>query len=156
VRSIRVQSPEITFEGGLKGNNLGKIMDNLNATTKAAAQAPSTQSAKAKPARKFEVDDFVVTGAKVHASLTGLGGREMTLTLPDIHLTNLGKGDNGVTATDLSRRVLQAVVSATIRAVANSSVDIGKNVENLGKQGGHAVSNSVNKISHGLGDLFKK
>src|SRR6266581_9598716 len=30
VRSIRVEAPEITFEGTLQGNNLTKILDNVN------------------------------------------------------------------------------------------------------------------------------
>src|SRR5262245_23260349 len=29
VKSIRVEAPEITFEGGLGGNNLSKILDNV-------------------------------------------------------------------------------------------------------------------------------
>src|SRR5271154_396372 len=32
VRSVIVESPEITFEGGLSGNNLSKILDNVNGT----------------------------------------------------------------------------------------------------------------------------
>jgi uncharacterized protein involved in outer membrane biogenesis len=81
VRSVRVEAAEITFEGGLGGNNLSKIMDNVNAI--------------AKTGRKIEVDDFLITGAMVHVNLTGMSGKEMTLPLPDIHLTNLGKGNAG-------------------------------------------------------------
>jgi uncharacterized protein involved in outer membrane biogenesis len=147
VRSIHVESPEITFEGGLDGSNLGKIMDNVDAISRSGGPAPSaaTPGSKPKPAKKIEVDDFLITGAKVHVSLTGLGGREMTLPLPDIHLTDLGKGTDGLTATDLTRAVLQAVTSATIKAVASSATDIG----NLGGAG-------VDKLKSGLGGLFGK
>ena len=34
VKSVRVESPEITFEGSLSGNNLSKIMDNVNGAAK--------------------------------------------------------------------------------------------------------------------------
>ena len=37
IRSIHVESPEITFEGGLSGNNLSTILDNVNATAKTPA-----------------------------------------------------------------------------------------------------------------------
>src|SRR5215475_6002403 len=33
INSINVESPEITFEGGLRNDNLKKISDNLNETT---------------------------------------------------------------------------------------------------------------------------
>jgi hypothetical protein len=153
VHSIRVESPEITFEGGLGGNNLSKIMDNVNAVSKADSQATATTSTTAKannkPAKKIEVDDFLITGAKIHASLTGVGAKEMTVPLPDIHLTDLGKGGDGLTATDLTRAVLSAITTATIKAVASDAADIGKGAENLGKGG-------VNQIKNGIGGLLGK
>jgi len=42
VRSVRVEAPEITFEGGLGGNNLSKIMDNVNAVAKNGGPLPRT------------------------------------------------------------------------------------------------------------------
>ena len=105
-------------------------------------------TASGKPAKKLEVDDFLITGAKVHVTLTLLGGKEMTLPLPDIHLTDLGKGDAGLTPADLTSRVLEAITSATLDTVKNSAGDLGKGVENVGK-------GAVNKITSGLGGLFK-
>jgi uncharacterized protein involved in outer membrane biogenesis len=159
VRSIEVRNPEITFEGSpFSGNNLTKIRDNVSAAT-AASQKPSTnQTAQAasKPGKKLEVDDFLIAGAKVRVSLTGMGGREMSLPLPDIHLTNLGTSANGITTTDLTRRVLDALTDATVKAVANAASDIGKGAVNIGKDAGKNVGGDVNKITTGLGGLFKK
>jgi hypothetical protein len=142
VRSVRVEAVEITFEGGLGGNNLSKIMDNMNAI--------------AKSGRKIEVDDFLIAGAMVHVNLTGMSGKEMTLPLPDIHLTNLGKGNAGITATDLTRRVLGAITTATVKVVASATTNIGKGAGNLGRDAGKAVGQDVNKITKGIGGLFKK
>jgi hypothetical protein len=152
VRSVRVEAPEITFEGNPFGkNNLSQIMDNANAAAKsdsAPSAKPVAQAGK-KPAKKFEVDDFVITGAKVHF-------KEMTLPLPPIHLTDLGKGPEGITAVDLTRRVLDAVVSATVKAVVSTAADIGKGAENIGKDAGKAVGKGVNKITKGIGGLLGK
>jgi hypothetical protein len=149
VHSVVVQSPEITFEGGLGGNNLSTIMDNVNGGGKGGGPV-SASAAPAKPAKKIEVDDFLITGAKVHVSLTGVGGgKEMTLPLPDIHLTDLGKGTDGIDATDLTRRVLEAITAATIKTVANDATDIGRGAQNLGGKG-------VDKIKSGLGGLLGK
>jgi hypothetical protein len=158
VRSVRVEAPEITFEGGLGGNNLSKIMDNVNAVAKNGGPASTNTTAKTanEPGRKIEVDDFLITGAMVHVSLTGIGGRKMTLPLPDIHLTGLGKDGAGITATDLTRRVLGAITTATIKAVANATADIGKAAGNLDKDAGKVVGQNADKISKGIGGLFKK
>ena len=159
LRSFHMESPEITFEGGLSGNNLSQIMDNVNGSAQNAAQTggavSSNTNAPAKPSKKYEVDDLLITGAKVHVHLTDLG-KEMTLSLPPIHLTDLGKNKEGITAADLSRNALDAIVTATVKAVANASTGLGKNAEKLiinkaGKNAG-AVSN----ITRGLGSLLGK
>lgn len=159
IRSVHVEAPEISFEGNPLGkNNLGDIMENVNAIAKSGGPPATNTTAKGvtKPAQKIEVDDFLITGAKVHVSLTGMSGQEMTLRLPDIHLTNLGKGGDGLTPTDLTRAVMSAITSATVKAVASAATDLGKGVENLGKGAGKAAGTNLNKITKGLGDLFKK
>jgi len=52
--------------------------------------------------------------------------------------------------------VLGAITSATIKAVANAATDIGKGAGNLGKDAGKAVGQNADKISKGIGSLFKK
>lgn len=114
-----------------------------------------TAQAGSKPARKLEVDDLLITGAKVHVNVTGMG-KEVTVPLPNIHLTDMGKGADGITATDLTRRVLDALTAATVKAVANSASDIGAGALNVGKDTGKTATENVNKITKDLGGLFKK
>ena len=159
VRSIEVRSPEITFEGNpFSGNNLTQIRDNVSAATASSHEPATNQLMKAgnQPGKKLEVDDFLITGAKVHVNLTGMGGKEMTLPLPDIHLIDLGKGSDGITPTDLTRRVLDALTTATVKAVANAATDIGRSVGNVGKGAGKNIDEGVNKVTKGIGSLFKK
>lgn len=157
IRSVHVAAPEISFEGNPLGkNNLGDLMENVNATAKGGGPPATNATAGAKPAKKIEVDDFLITGAKVHVSLTGMGGKEMTLDLPPIHLTDLGKGSAGLTPTDLTRAVMSAITSATIKAVASAATDLGKGVESLGKDAGGVVGTNLNKITKGIGGWFKK
>jgi uncharacterized protein involved in outer membrane biogenesis len=147
VRSFHLESPEVTFEGGFGGNNLSKILDNINSSYKEQIQqsASTNQPAAVKPSKKIQVDDFLVTGAKVHVSMTGAGGREMTLDLPDIHLTDLGKNDAGLTATDLSRRLMDSIFSATIKAVSKSATEIPKGAEDLTSGAAKSIGNLFGK-----------
>jgi uncharacterized protein involved in outer membrane biogenesis len=147
VKSVRVESLEVTLEGNpLGANNLKKIEDNVSAAASSSPSStnpPAAAATPAKPGKKLEVDDLVITGAKVHY------GAGLTLPLPDIHLTDLGKGPEGITAADLSRQVLSEVVSGAIKTVGNAAA-------NLGKNAGKAVGAEVNKITTGLGGLLKK
>jgi uncharacterized protein involved in outer membrane biogenesis len=151
VHSIHVESPEITFEGGLRGNNLFKIRDNLSSPAAAGGSNATTSpgATGGKPAKKIEVDDFLITGARIHVSLTSLGGKEMTLPLPDIHLTDLGQGDAGLTPAELSRRIFDAITSATVQTVTRAVGNLGKDAEKLGK-------GVTGRITSGLGGLLGK
>jgi hypothetical protein len=163
VHSIEVRSPEITFEGNpLGANNLSKLMDNVNAIaggSQPVTNAPA-KSGASKPVKKLQVDDFLITGAKVHVSLTGLVNREMTLPLPEIHLTGLGAGSDGITPAQLTKEVLGQITKETLIVVVEAVRNLGKGVENLGKdlgkEAGETAGESVNKVTKGLGGLLGK
>ena len=143
IKSVEVRSPEINFEGNpLGANNLKKIMDNVNAFTGGAAAAPATnapaEAGTKKPAKKLEVDDFLITGATVHFN-------GATLPLPDIHLTDLGKGPDGITAGDLIKKVMGEITTGTLKAVAGSLGDAGK-----------AIGGEASKLGKSLGGLLGK
>jgi hypothetical protein len=156
VQSIHVESPEITFEGGLSRNNLTKIQDNVNSVTQSGSPASTNTAAgtSSKPAPKIEVDDFLITGAKVHLDLTGIGNKDISL--PDIHLTNLGKDSDGLTPAELTSAVMGAVSSDTISTVTNTLMGLGKSVKSLGQTAVNTVGTSVSKITGSLGGLLGK
>ena len=155
IKSIEVRSPEITFEGNPFGaNNLTKIMDNVNAfiggsTPKPADTNAPAQTGAKKPAKKLEVDDFLITGAKVHFN-------GATLPLPDIHFTDLGKGPDGITAGDLIKKVMGEITTATVKAVIASAADAGKAIGGAVGDTGKALGGEASKLGKSIGGLFKK
>jgi hypothetical protein len=146
--SIRLESPEITFEGGLSGNNLGQILDNLNATGKNGGTLSTNAVTPTGAEKKYAVDDVLVTGAKVQVVLAGTQESQV-ISLPDIHLTNLGTSGDGLTASDLTRRVLTAMTSATIEGVAKAAANFDKNAATL-KQAGTNGSKQMGNVIQNL------
>jgi uncharacterized protein involved in outer membrane biogenesis len=138
IKSVELHQPEITFEGNPFGaNNFKKIMDNVNAFTGGAT--PATKApAGTKPAKKLEVDDFLISGATVHFN-------GATLPLPEIHFTDLGTGPDGITAGDLVKKVLGEITDATLKEVISSAGNAGK-----------AVTGEASKLGKSLGSLFGK
>ncbi len=154
VHSIEVRAPEISFEGNPLGeNNLQKILDNVNA--QAAAAASTTNAAAAKGAgKKLQVDKFLITGAKVHALIhTPLLNQEVSLTLPEIQLTNLGSGPQGITPAELAQKILTQVTTTTFKSLGDSISGLGKGLLNEVKKN---PADAVKKITKGLDGLFKK
>lgn len=156
IRSLRLEAPEINFEGGFGGNNLSRILDNVDSAGNTGAPPASPAPAEAKPEKRYQVDDLLVTGAKVEVILTGMAQPEV-VTLPDIHLTDLGEGADGITAKDLARRILSSINAATLEAVAADAIKLGKNAATL-KQAGENAGKQIGNVllQNAVSNLFKK
>ena len=158
VTHVHVEAPEITFEGGLKGNNLSKLLDNVEASTggssKAAAPAPADKSSS----KKLQVDDFLISGGKIKLSVDAgpLGGKSATVPLPEIHLTGLGEGEAGITAAELTKKVLKEILQKAIPAAEKAVVDLGKGATAAVKDLSKDATGTVDKAAKGVTDIFKK
>ncbi len=173
VRHVRVEGPEITFEGTLgTANNLSKILDNVKETTGGATEQPKADSKKEKtggtsekpkaepksgkseaPSKKLQVDEFVITGAKAKLSMTMFGGKAVTVPLPPITLKDLGTGPEGITPGELTQKVLGEVTVETLKAAEKAVADLGKGAADVVTKG---ATGAVDKVTKGVSDLFKK
>jgi hypothetical protein len=158
INTINLQAPEITYETDLKRNNLSQLLQNVQEAAGGAENKPQQPSEpkQAKPAKKLQVDDFLITGGKVHVNVTALSGGAATVALPNIHLKDLGKGPDGITAAELTKLVLDAIEKRATQAASGAIADIGKGAVYITKDVGNSGSNAVNNVTKGIGDLFKK
>lgn len=143
IRSIKVEAPEITFEKtGITGSNLQKILDNLGGEKK-PGDAPSKDDGKGGAQKKLQVDEFIITGAKVNVKIPFLD--PYIQPLPELKLTNLGQGPEGITGSELGQRVLTLLIEATTKAVAEKAPGVS----------GQATE-TLNSAKDAVKDLFKK
>lgn len=157
IKSIVVQAPEITIVGTPTKNNLTKILENVEAATGGKdTNAPATSSGSSKPAKKLEVDEFVLTGLKVNYSPPGFSGQVFPLKVPDIRLTNLGTGPEGITPADLTKRVISELLGQ-IGPVATQEIGkFGKQVLDTGTGAVNKAAGEAGKTLKGVTDIFKK
>lgn len=163
VTHVKMQAPEITFEGALgQGNNLSKILENVNAVDNQTEKGPvpPKEDPKAQgPARKFQVDDFLMAGAMVNVHINMMGAKPVTIPIPDIHFTNLGTGPDGITAAELTKRILDEITALVLKAVEKDLANITKGATDVLTRNATNIlsgSNTLNKTAKELGDLFKK
>lgn len=143
VKSIRIESPEINYEGDVLTDNLRAILDNITASSGSASSTNTTPADDSGPGKKFQVDEFIITGAKVNVLLKGIVKADEQVTLPDIHLKNLGQGPEGITSAELSKVALRELREAVLKYAVNKGVEAGK--EALKKAAGDAIDNLFNK-----------
>lgn len=154
VQSIKADGAEITFEGSLGSSNLGKIQENVDAYV-ASLLGPASKDAKS-AGKKLQVDELVISNAKINLSLTILGGKSATVPLPEIKLTNLGQGADGVTPAEVIKVVMKEVMTQTTSAVSGFLSGAGKAVLDGAKNVGGTAVDAAKGVTKGLGDMFKK
>ena len=154
VKSIRIQSPQLTFETDLRANNLSQILANLHETA-GSGKKESAEPQAAKPGKRLEVDDFLIAGGKVQLSLNALGGQSATVDLPEIHLQNLGRNAEGITSAELTQQVLQIVIQDASAAAVKALPQLTKGALSLTNALPASALGDAEKISKGLGGLLK-
>jgi hypothetical protein len=152
VDSIDIEQPQISLEGTLNGNNLKKILDNLQAASASQQQPNSPPPPGEKKAKKFIVKDLVLNGAKVRIDISALNkSLDTTVPIPNIHLQNIGTGQGGVSAAELCRQLLDPLVIAAVKSAGDELTKAG--LDNLSKQG----VNDLKKSAQGaLDNLLNK
>jgi hypothetical protein len=151
IEEVAITNPEFTYEGGLSQNNLKKLLANIDSTTAAASKEKSPSGSE----RKLMIKDLTIKGAKVHFSFTGMGGKALSLPLPDIHLTNLGTENKGATVAQVVQAVTKEVVGSVDKIAVQAFNQIGKlgqdAVNSATKEAGKAVDKATDKVK----GLFK-
>ena len=155
IRSILIDGARINIEGSPSDNNLTKILANVQAAAGAASKPPG-KGEDAGASKKLQVDDITIKNCKLSITLKLLGGKTVSAPLPDIHLSNLGQGPEGITSAALIKEILTLVTSNAGTAVLEAAKGLGgaalDSVKDLGKGGGEGVD----KATKGIKDLFKK
>lgn len=131
IKHIKILDPEINLEAGLGGTNLKHIADNAKSfasqqTSPAASASPQPapgSDGKPKKTIKLQVNEIIISGARISASAAGLvPGASKQVTLPEIHLTGLGTGTEGITPAALTAQVLSRLSTEAAKASASGSL----------------------------------
>jgi hypothetical protein len=128
IQHIRFNEPDIHLEVGPGGTNLSQIAKNARATADSVAPPSGTAPAPASPETpgknlKLQVDEILITGAKVNASAGLLPGAQASVPLPEIKLTGLGAGPKGLTPAELTAVILSKLSEEATKAGAGGAVE---------------------------------
>ena len=163
VKSIRIEAPQITIEIGPGGSNLQRIQENLESysggSTDKTKPVEENAPAESKPGKKLQVDEVVISGGKVTLGAAILGGKLIEAPLPEIRMSNLGQGPEGITGAELGKQILSQINQGAIKTYTDSLAKAGEEaLRNLTSNATNAVnkatSDVLNKATKGLGDLL--
>lgn len=149
IQHIRLNSPELHLEVGPGGSNLAQIARNARAAAGTRTETPKPAASKdpAKQGVKLQIDEVLITAAQLRASAGALPGAKTSLTLPEIRLTGLGSGSEGLSPAELTALILAKLSEEAAKAMAGGAA------ENL-LQGGE-IKIDAQKLNQGVNELKK-
>ncbi len=149
IKSIDITAPMLTYEpGGAAGSNLQQLMNNVDAFTAKeggtkSEVAPAEQGqAQQGSGAKMVINRVTLTGGKIKI-VTPLSSEGITVPLPKIELTDVGKDKGGISAADAFKLVMEKVLAASSGAVAGPLADIKGQLQ---KQVDKQVSDLTSKV----------
>ncbi len=135
IKEIRIDGADLIYEIGTKGNNISKIQKNIEAYTKSLGLPDSSEDSSQ---AKFIIDHIYINGTKVKVASDLLGGKGAGLTLPDLHLKNIGTEDKPATAGEVGSAVFGAINKSLGKVVTKDM-----------------LKNTLDDAKKKIGDIFK-
>jgi hypothetical protein len=161
VDRIEVIAPEITYEKIGKNDNFNTILKNITKTSN-AEKASKQASEKKGDDKKLIIRNFILKRGKVNLNLSayGVGDKQISASLPDIHLKDIGKKKNGETPAETFKEIFAALYgtinSPAVTDLLNKQLSsMGINLDSLGQDAIKTLGDTVGK-EEGLKDIGKK
>ena len=112
VSEIAIEAPAIVYERGAKGTNLDAIQKNIEGyVARSVPVSEAGEAAPKGPRHKFVIDRLSIRGAKVTMTNARLRGQGISFDLPDIELRDLGRRENGLTASQVANIVANTLIA---------------------------------------------
>jgi hypothetical protein len=167
ILDIGIEKPQVIYEVNASGqSNLQTLMHNVQAYAASVSGGgkpnaekqnaeKSGEPGKAQPERKFIIDDLTVRDGQIAITSALLKGKQLSAKLPVIHLTNIGKNEDGATPAAIAQEVLGAISNSAAQ-VANADLtkELGSVLEKAG--GGKIPAGAVEGIGKQIKGLWGK
>lgn len=163
VQDVTIHAPQVTYEVGALETNIGRIQENVENFLGAlpgggnAPAEPAPQEETSGEGKKVEIDHLLVDGGKIGISATILQGRQVSLPLPKLELTDLGKEGDGQSIPEMVGTVLDKILGSVLDVVKRSGVllkDAAKKIGETAQDAGAGIKKGVGGVVKGVKGMF--
>lgn len=160
IHSILIDAPSLTYEKKLTTSNLKAIINNLEGDAKEEQPAKTTESEdKESSTTQVIIEDFLFKEGKVGLSTAITLGKAISLPLPEIHLTDIGKDkDKPLSLPQSIKLLLNEILKSTLTIAGKSKEFIkgaGSLAKNTAKDTAELTGKGLKKAKSGLKNIFK-
>jgi uncharacterized protein involved in outer membrane biogenesis len=152
IKEIVISAPEVTYEIGARGSNIDTIRRNVD-TSLGKTQGKNASGGGAEGGPRLVIENLYVRNGKVNVNATMLQGKQLNASLPDIHLTGIGKQKGGAAPGEVIQKIVVALGQSTGKAVSRLNLD---NVLDTAKETMAETKQTLEKSTRGVEGTLKK
>lgn len=161
IEKIVITDPTITYETKGKINNIQTLLNNVKKNVGGSSDSSSGSSspknsdgaadkAEADSGKKLVIKELIITGGQINLVMPMLGGKNVTLPMGDIRMTDIGEDNKADPAA-----VFASVLAAVNRDVTSSVSSGLKDVTGKLGEGAKSVGGAVGEKTKDVGDKIK-
>jgi len=154
VKEVVVTSPKVIYEVGDGLSNIETIQANVDRFIKDTVGESSGggESSSGGDEQKVVINDLYIRGAEVSVSAPFLGGEPLGTTVPDIHLSDIGKDEGGADPAEVASQVIDQLLAGVTGAVGKLNLDdLAKGATEALQGAAEEAAGAVEGISEGAG-----
>ena len=138
IKAVWVQGPAVIYEMASGGSNIDTIAKNAQTYTGNEAQSKDDSNGP-----KLIIEDLYINDGQVSVSHSFLKGKTLSVGLPNIHLQDIGKEENGASPGEVAKEIMDSIKSGVGTAVASLSL-------------GDTFSSGADAIKEGAANVMDK
>lgn len=123
IHEVVIDRPEMTYEVGDPRSNFQQIQKNVEDFIARNAGSGDAQPAESEGGKKLVIENLYVRNAQVGVSAPFLQGEEVGTSIPEIHLTDIGKDSGGASPAEVAALTLDAITERVIGAVGKLDLE---------------------------------
>jgi hypothetical protein len=147
INAIYINGPSISYELGLGGTNINKIASNVSAGSASSQTSEAPKEEKSGAGKKVIINHVYIRAAKIQA---GVGKAQASISIPDIHLTDIGKESQGTSFPDATQKVMAAITKEIASADLSGLTDLDSAKDAIMD----GAKDKLNDVTKGLKGLF--
>ncbi|WP_282609463.1 hypothetical protein [Pelagibius sp. Alg239-R121] len=148
INEVVIEKPRVLYELGEKGTNIDTIRKNVESQQGSEVKSDSGDTPS------FIIKNLYLRDGTVSVGATGLLDQQLSVPLPDIHLTDVGEEGAGASPADIVEQTLAAVGGGITSAVADINLDgIRRGVEDAASSAGDAIEGAAEQTGETASDV---
>jgi hypothetical protein len=154
IKEVLIQSPQIIYEVTNGGSNIDRLAENAKSyvgTETPVEEEDDSDSGEA----KLIIDNIYINEGQVSVSHSILKGKALSVGLPNLHLQDIGKEENGATPGKIAQEIMAEIKSGVGTAV--TSLGLGETFSSGAaaiKKGAGSVMDSAKGAGEKLKGMF--